>query len=113
MPQAGGREQERQAADEEAAVGDVVLRVAQGPPADGEQEQGHSNVEGTQQVRRHGAQARREPAIHAEPHRRGDDDRERDEEETESIATVHIVEVAGSVAYASGRSPNRVGDPEP
>ena len=113
MPQASGRKQERESTDEEATVGDVVLRVPQRPPTDGEQENRHGNVEGTEQVRRHGAQTSREPAVDAEPHGSGNDDRERDEEEPEPIATVDVVKVARPVAYTPGRSPDRVSDSEP
>jgi hypothetical protein len=87
--------------------------MTQRAPSDGEQEHGHGDVEGTQEVRRYGAQARREPAIHSEPHRRCDDHRERNEEQAEAIPAMDVVEIARSVAYASGRSPDRVGDPEP
>ena len=113
VPQARRREKEREAADQQAAVGDVILRMAQGAPPDREQEQRHGNVECPEEVRRHRSEAGSEPPVHAEPHRSGDDHGQRDEEQAQAVTAVDVVEVPRAVADATCCSTDRVGQSEP
>jgi hypothetical protein len=113
VPKTGRGQEKSEPTHEESTVGDVILGVTQRAPADSEQEHRHGKIEGTQQVRRHGAEACGEPAVDTEPHSGGDDDRECDEEEAEPIPAMDVVKIARPVAYTSSRSPDRMGDSEP
>ena len=113
MPQTCCGEQKCQSTDDEPAVGDVILRIAQCPPADDQQQDRHGDVEGAEEVRRHGAKTRGEPAIDAEPHGGGDDDGESDEEQAQAIATMHVVEIAGAVPDPACSASDGVGDTQP
>ena len=100
-------------ADDLAAGRAGGLGVAHGDDADGEQRQRDEPAEQADRAVDDGAGGLPDAAGQAPPDRGGDDDREADEGEPETVATVVGVEVAGGAGDPADDAAEHVGHAEP
>ena len=106
-------EAERRPADHLASSGSVADRVAHHAPADQDHEQRHQPADLADRAGHDGADELEQPARRTEPDRGGDHDRQAEEEEPSTVATVLGVEVAGGVPDTACGGADTVGDPQP
>ena len=104
---------ERAPADDLPAGRAVADRVAQVAPADDQQHQRHQPADLADGAGDGDADRAHDRAAELEPDRGGADDRQREDEEADTVAAVLGLEVAGAVADPAGDRADAVGDREP
>ena len=113
VPQADDADEHRGGADDEPAGGGVVVRVAQEPPRESEQDEGRDPRQGADERRHDHVRPRDEPAVHAEPGRGHEGGGSGDQRQPEAVAAVRRIEVASASAHGASRGTEQVGEPEP
>ena len=113
VPDPGSGEDQGDATDEHASVDRGRLRVSQGAPCDEGQENGNDQVEGAHEVRTRHSQACREPSIDTEPHRCGDDDGQCDQQQTEAIPAMDVLQIPRPGTNAPGTRADDAGEAQP
>ncbi len=106
-------EGQRRPADDLATGGTVADGVAHDAPAGEHDHQRHEPADLADRAGDDVAHQLHHAAGHLEPHGRGHDDRDAEEEQAGAVATVVGVELASAAADAAGSGADRVGHAEP